>query len=281
MRSILSIVLPVIFSAIGLQACDLAHGEQTASGSGPSFVERIFQQDTWASGDAEVSGPPESTSAAALREKLGTIGGQKVFPIPEPSGVRVLGAGPPDYRIGVGDVLEVTVFGVDELGKTVRVTPRGEIGLPLIGKILTVGKTSAEVEAEVAEKLVATYLQAPQVSVFVKESVTAPITVSGAVKSPGSYPTAGQTTLLRAIALGGGIDELANRSNVLVFRTVDGRPSAARFDASSIGRGEAADPIILAGDVIIVDYSETRVWLRDITKGLPLVSTFLPLILLF
>lgn len=153
-------------------------------------------------------------------------------PMPPPDKVAVGGdAGATDYRVQPLDVLDISVFQVPDLTKTVEVSSSGQISLPLIGAVAVAGKSVSGVEAEIAAKLRANYLQAPQVSVFVKESANSRVTVDGAVKNPGVYPVKGQITLLQALATAGGIDlSVADRQGIIVLRKIGGRVQAAKFD---------------------------------------------------
>ena len=67
-------------------------------------------------------------------------------------------------------MLDITVFKVPELSKTVQVSETGTINLPLVGEVQAAGKTTQELERVLTAKLGATYLQNPQVSVLVKEN---------------------------------------------------------------------------------------------------------------
>lgn len=179
-----------------------------------------------------------------------------------------------DYKIAPLDVLEVTVFGVEELNRTVQVSSSGMITLPLVKAVKAGGRTQAEIERDIAAKLEASYLQSPQVSVFVKEYNSQRITVDGAVKKPGIFPTTGQISLLQAIALAEGLSLVADPSGVLLFRTVDNKRMAARFDIRLIRSGKVDDPMLQAGDIVMVDESATRTTLRDIKEALPLSGLF-------
>ena len=72
--------------------------------------------------------------------------------------------GASDYRIGAQDLLQISVFGVKDLDKDVRVNSNGQISLPLIGGVMAGGKSIPELEAELAKKY-AGFLQKPQVTV--------------------------------------------------------------------------------------------------------------------
>jgi len=179
-----------------------------------------------------------------------------------------------DYRIGPNDLLEIDVFGVADLKRTVRVNATGLVSLPLIGSIALSGLTAQQAEAAIAARYGEKYLQDPQISVFVKEFTSQRVTIEGAVAKPGIYPLTGQITLLRAMALAGGRGELANLDNVMVYRTgTDGKLGSSMYDLDLIRSGEVPDPTILPEDVIVVQRKPARVLLRD-----SVVSDFINLI---
>ena len=126
------------------------------------------------------------------------------------------------YRIGPFDVLDISVFQVPELTKSVQVADSGTINLPLVGEVRVAGRTAQEVERDLTAKLGAEYLQNPQVTVFVKEYNSQNVTVSGAVKKPGVYPIRGKTTLAQLVALAGDFDA-GSDSSVLILREQGGK----------------------------------------------------------
>ncbi len=169
-----------------------------------------------------------------------------------------------DYRIGPNDLLEIDVYGVTELKRTVRVNSTGLVSLPLIGAIKVAGLTAQEAEAAIAARYGEKFLQDPQISVFIKEFTTQRVTIEGAVARPGIYPLTGQITLLRAMALAGGRGELANLENVMIYRTgPDGKLDSQTFDLDRVRSGEIPDPLVLPEDVIVVQRKPVRVLLRD------------------
>ena len=109
-----------------------------------------------------------------------------------------------DYRIGPNDLMDVEVFGVPDLKRTIRVNSSGQISLALVGSVAVAGLSAQAAEALIAQKYTEKYLQNPQVSLFIREFTSQRITLEGAVAKPGIYPITGQVTLLRALALAGG-----------------------------------------------------------------------------
>ncbi len=168
-----------------------------------------------------------------------------------------------DYRIGAQDLLEIQVFGIDELKREVRVNSRGIISLPLIGPVVLAGLTSQDAEALIASKYAKDYLQDPQVSVFIKEFTSQRITLEGAVAKPGIYPIRGEITLMQAIALAGGQGQLPDLHEVLVYRREGGEKVIHTYDLDKIRAGEVEDPSLINEDIIVVKRAPGRVVLRD------------------
>jgi len=143
-----------------------------------------------------------------------------------------------DTPIGTGDLLHIDVFDVPELSRELRVSDTGEISFPLIpGRIHAAGLTPFQLESQVEQLLVENGLVShPQVSVFVKEQNSQPISVVGAVAKPMVYQVIRPTTLLELLADAGGITDDAG-SVVIVTRS--GHPGA---DPVGTPAGAAADP---------------------------------------
>ncbi|MBK6415669.1 MAG: polysaccharide export protein [Thermomonas sp.] len=197
--------------------------------------------------------------------------------LPAPDTTSASGAyqGGSDYRVGAQDLLEISVFGVKDLEKEVRVNSNGQISLPLIGGVMAGGKTIPELEAELARKYADGFLQNPQVSVFVKEYTSQRITLEGAINKPGIYPITGKTTLLQAIAIGGGLnDQLADLGGVVVMRYVGGKRMAAVYDLRQVRRGTVDNPELFGDDIIVVEQSGSKTAFRRIIESIPVLGVF-------
>lgn len=246
--------------AFGLTLCVLLAGCSGSSSLDGVPTNGAFQP-TVASTPTDTSAIGGSAAASA----------QGIFAANATSG----GADNPDYRIAPLDVLEITVFGVQDLNRTVQVSSSGMISLPLIREVKAGGRTQDQLERAIAEKLQASYLQAPQVSVYIKEFNSQRITVDGAVNKPGIFPIAGQqVSLLQSIAMAQGITTVADPSGILLFRTVNKQRMAARFDLKMIRSGKMNDPMLQAGDIVMVDESSAKTTLRSIKDALPLAGLF-------
>lgn len=142
-------------------------------------------------------------------------------------------AQPRDVPIGTGDLLHIDVFDVPELSRDVRVSQLGDITYPLIpGKIQIAGLTPFQLEEKMQELLIENGLVThPQVSVFMKEQNSQPVSVVGAVGRPMVYQILRPTTLLELLANAGGITDEAG-SVVLITRAT-GAPAAPKTIADS------------------------------------------------
>ncbi len=180
------------------------------------------------------------------------------------------------YKIGPRDVLEITVFKVPDLSKTVQVSEAGTLNYPLAGEIVAGNKTAREIEQELTKILGTKYLQNPAVTVFVKEHNSQRVTVEGNVGKPGVIPMAGGMTLIQAIAQAGGLGVTAEKT-AIVFRMVGGRRLPAKYDISDIRAGNAEDPQLESGDVVVVPTSDMKEGVDYVVKFLPLAN-FAPLL---
>jgi polysaccharide biosynthesis/export protein len=205
------------------------------------------------------------TAASASQEAAAVQAADKLTSVAKP--------GNSAYKIGPLDVLAISVFKVPDLDKAVQVAEGGTINYPLIGDIPAAGKTAHELEHDLTQKLGAKYIKNPQVTVFVREYNSQRVTVTGSSKQTGIYPIKGNTTLLQVLALAGDVNPDIASGEVMVFRTADGKRTAARFDIDSIKQGKTEDPQMQPGDVIVVDTSAAKVAFSNFMKVIPLAGT--------
>jgi polysaccharide export outer membrane protein len=143
----------------------------------------------------------------------GSLAAQAPSPSPEPSVS-------PDYRVGAGDVLEITVFGNEDLSRTATVQTDGAAGLPLLGDVPVAGLTISEIQRKLTSLLAKDYLVSPQVEVKVKEYQSQFVTLVGEVNSPGRKPLRGKTRLIDVLVEAGGFTPRA--SGEVVITRLDG-----------------------------------------------------------
>jgi len=181
-----------------------------------------------------------------------------------------------DYRIAPMDTLTVKIFKMPDLSGDYQVDLTGQIAMPLVGNVTAVDLTTAELDSRLTGAYGSKYLENPDISVGVKSSTRASVTVDGSVAKAGSIPISGSTTLMQAVAQAGGTTENANARRVAIFRQIGGQRQAAAFDLVAIRRGESPDPAVYPGDIIVVDGSATKALQRQILNSLPLFSIFRP-----
>jgi polysaccharide export outer membrane protein len=179
-----------------------------------------------------------------------------------------------DYRIAPMDTVSVKVFKSEDLTGDYQVDLTGHISLPLVGEVDAANLTTAQLDQRLTEKLGEKFFQNPDVSVGIKASTRRSVTVDGAVKQAGTFPIAGPTSLMQAVALAGGTTEDANARRVAVFRTIDGQRKAAAFDLAAIRHGQFQDPQIYPGDIVVVDGSAIKEGFKRIMQSFPLLSVF-------
>jgi polysaccharide export outer membrane protein len=180
---------------------------------------------------------------------------------------------PSGYVLGPDDQILIRALeGLDIGDKPVLIGTNGNITLPLIGRVKAAGLTVEQLESELAARL-KTYVQEPQISVTVTEFRSQPVSVFGAVTTPGIVQLRGRKTLYEVLSMAGGPRETAG-STVSIVRLLEngpiplpgaapdptGRYSAADIDMQQIldGRNPAANIEIMPHDVISVSQGNGR-----------------------
>jgi polysaccharide export outer membrane protein len=179
-----------------------------------------------------------------------------------------------DLRIAPLDLIDIRVFGVEDLDGSYQVDPNGKIKFPLIGVIDAQGYTIFELASRIENGLRDKYLRDPQVTARISESSGEQVTVEGAVVKPGMYPVRGRLTLLQAIAVSGGPSRGADSSRVVIFRTIEGKRMAAAYDLLKIRGGELEDPVVFGNDIIVLDGSGLQEGYDEFIRSIPLLGLF-------
>lgn len=173
-----------------------------------------------------------------------------VVPAPVPLGL----PGGTDYVIGRQDLLEIRVFGLQELDQTVRVADDGTISMPLLGRLQVVGLQKGELETKIAALLGERFVRDPQVTVFVKEYESKKVAISGTVKNPGTYEMLGTKTLLEMISLAGGLDKEYGKEIVIFRPGADGVAQRIPIDLEALvyDADPALNVALAPGDIVYV-----------------------------
>ncbi len=162
-----------------------------------------------------------------------------------------------EYRIGIGDVMNINVWKNPDLGVTVPVRPDGKISAPLVGDIVVAGLTPEEVAAEITQRL-SRFVRTPNVAVIMTNlgstAYISRVRVTGAVGQSVSLPHSQGMTILDAVLAAGGPNEFADPENTKLFRRVEGETVMVPVDLNSImTEGNLAENIPLQpGDTITI-----------------------------
>jgi len=124
---------------------------------------------------------------------------------------------PPDYTIGVDDVLTINVFQDQFLSGDVVVRPDGKITLPFGEDILALGLRTDELKKKVLQEISKSYNDPPAITIQVKQINSRRVYITGAVGKPGPYPVTGAMTLIQLISMAGGLQEYADAKNIIII----------------------------------------------------------------
>jgi polysaccharide export outer membrane protein len=156
-------------------------------------------------------------------------------------------------RIGVGDLLHITVYGAPDLTTEDRVNGAGTITMPLIGTVHVAG-----LNTEQAEQLIATrfrdgeLVRDPQVFVFQKEFAAGGIAVMGEVQKPGVYTLIGDRRLLDAISVAGGLTPRAGQAVTITHSSEPDKPTIVDLNYFDPSQSPAANVEVFPGDTVVV-----------------------------
>jgi polysaccharide export outer membrane protein len=165
----------------------------------------------------------------------------------------------PDYRIGPGDTLRISVFQNDNLSATLPVRPDGKISSPLVEDMVAVGKTPSQLARDI-EKSLGDYIKAPKVSVVVTIalSVYSQVKVIGQVKTPESLPFHDGMTVLDAVLAAGGLSQFAAGNRARLVRQDHGKETEIKIKLDDLmNKGDTKQNLpLMPGDILVVP--ETR-----------------------
>ena len=159
----------------------------------------------------------------------------------------------PPYRIGPGDILNISVWKDEALTQQLPVLPDGTLHFPLVGKLRAGGKTTEEFQTAL-EARIARYVPDPVLSVSVAQVNSMVFYVIGRVNAPGRQMLNANVTALQALAMAGGPNPFAKRNKIKIFREEDNRTLIFDFPYSDVSKGERLEHNILMkrGDVMVV-----------------------------
>lgn len=188
---------------------------------------------------------------------LAGCGDQPLVPDPAQSAAQRFTSTEGDYRIGVDDRVQVSVWRNPELSVTAPVRPDGKLSVPIIGDIEAGGRTPSEVAETIKGKLSA-YIREPNVAVILTElrshEFLTRVRVTGAVRTPRSMPHRQGMTVLDAVLEAGGVNDFASPNRTKLYRKIKDRTQVFDIELGDIlrkGRLES-NQLLRPGDVITV-----------------------------
>jgi polysaccharide export outer membrane protein len=153
-------------------------------------------------------------------------------------------------KLGIGDLIDVTVYGVPDLSTKARVSGSGDVYLPLIDYVHVADLTTDEAQELIQKRLEAGgFVRSPHVSIYVNEASSQSITLLGEVARPGSYAVIGERRLFDVISAAGGLTEKAGRYVTIEHR---GGQKVELQLSSNLAEDTQNNVEILPGDTIIV-----------------------------
>lgn len=174
-----------------------------------------------------------------------------------PAAIEPASAAVDDYKIGIDDMVSVSVWRNPELSVVVPVRPDGRISVPLVGDVPAAGLTPQVVAANIQEAL-ATYVRDPKVAVILTElrshEYLSRVRVTGAVATPVSLPHRQGMTVLDAVLAAGGVTEFASPNRTVLYRrNGSGSESyAVKLDAILKSGELATNYPVMPGDIVTI-----------------------------
>lgn len=210
-----------------------------------------------APGPAESSPTPPAAAATFDSPAGGTSVSSMAAPTvtpPAPAKTKPVSS-PDEYRIGDGDVIQVSVWGErDASVGSIVVRPDGMITMPLIKDVKVSGLTPAEAEKSISE-LLSKVIKVPDVTVIVNQTNSKKVfLVGGGIKKEGPIPYTYRMTVMQALSEAGGLTDYAKRKKIYILRTENGRQFQLPFDYDAVLKGQRMEVNIplQPGDTLVV-----------------------------
>jgi len=173
------------------------------------------------------------------------------------------------------DIALIQVYNVEKLSGEFTVDGLGNIHLPLIGRMPVKGVTTASLQQTLEQRYGERYLQNPSISVSIEKKEIGKIVVDGAVEAPGVFEVTETVYLSEAIALAGGVSDVADLRDLYVAREINGKRNIQSVNLKDIRQNGAEDVILYPYDIVFVQDSNLRVTYNEFLKTVPIVSAII------
>jgi polysaccharide export outer membrane protein len=162
---------------------------------------------------------------------------------------------PPGFVIGADDVLIVKFWADTQISGDALVRSDGRITLPLLGDVFAIGQTPEQL-SEVLEKAASKFITDPDATVIVKEIRSRKVFVLGpGIARSGVVPLNTDMNVLQLIATSGGLLEYADKENIVIIRTENGRERRIKFNYNDVVKGRNVQQNILLqpNDTVLIN----------------------------
>ncbi len=198
--------------------------------------------------------------------------------LPPPSASDYVAGVDQSERVRPLDTLKIEVFEVPELAREIQIGSDGTLRFPLIDSFQVNDLSPAQVALEIENRLRGRFVIEPSVTVGFAERGGQTFTIGGEINRPGQFTLPPRTSLLEAVAIGGGTTEFAKHDDVLVMRNVNGERYIGIYNLRAIERGNYPDPPLYAKDIVMVGDSPNRRLIANILGVLPAVTSTIVLV---
>lgn len=162
--------------------------------------------------------------------------------------------GAQEYKIGIGDVLEIVTWKEPDFSRDeIIVRLDGKISFPLLDDLQAADKTPANLKKSIESRL-KEYVSSPRVTVTIRAAASQRFYILGEVANTGEYPLSKELTVLQAFALAGGFTEWASKKEIILLRRENGKEKVIRINYKDIIKGKdfSQNVPIKSNDTIIV-----------------------------
>jgi polysaccharide export outer membrane protein len=168
------------------------------------------------------------------------------------------------YLLQPGDMLDISIWGEEDMRRQVLVLPNGMISYALAGHINVAGMTPEMAEAEVKRRLVeGNYYVDPPLTLSVVQTRGHELFVMGRVRNPGAITATRRLDVMQTLSLAGGLDEFADKNAIMIIRRDGNRQNMFRFNYSDVvsGKDLTSNIVLQPGDVLVVPEGGIgRIW---------------------
>ena len=205
------------------------------------------------------SKPPQQMPVAASPSPLATTNTTAVAPAQTVLPANLfLPYDPSSFRLSIGDVVDVSVFGFGDTVAVTPVAPDGKLYYLFMDGIPAVGRTPDEVARDIEHGL-STLFNQPSVSVLPQKFAKNRFLALGKLVYPGTYPLESSLTLRQALARAGGLAQGIYRGSTIQLASLkdsyilrDGERLPINFE-SLVNRNDASqDVYVRPGDIIFI-----------------------------